>query len=102
MNFLGIITGVICFAAIGLFHPIVIKAEYYFSKKVWPVFLAAGLLFLFASLWVNDPLPASVLGVLGCSSLWSIPELFEQEKRVEKGWFPRRGETKEEMEKRQK
>ena len=35
-----------------------------------------------------DDIPAALLGVLGCSCLWSIQELFEQEKRVEKGWFP--------------
>lgn len=29
-----------------------------------------------------------VLGVLGASSLWSIKELYEQENRVKKGWFP--------------
>lgn len=34
MNFTGILIGVITFFLIGLFHPIVIKAEYYFSKKI--------------------------------------------------------------------
>ena len=29
------------------------------------------------------------MGVLGASFLWSVKELFEQEKRVEKGWFPK-------------
>jgi len=42
MNFKGIILGVITFLIIGLFHPIVIKAEYYFSKKSRYVFAAAG------------------------------------------------------------
>ena len=90
MHYLGILIGVICFLVIGLFHPIVIKTEYYFGKKTWPIFLVAGLLFLAASMWVESPLPASVLGVVGCSCLWSIQELFEQEKRVAKGWFPKR------------
>ena len=30
----------------------------------------------------------SLVGVVGASLLWSIGELFEQKKRVEKGWFP--------------
>lgn len=30
------------------------------------------------------------LGVLGVSCFWSIKELKEQEKRVAKGWFPKR------------
>ncbi len=30
----------------------------------------------------------ALLAVWGASSLWSIGELFEQRRRVEKGWFP--------------
>jgi hypothetical protein len=30
----------------------------------------------------------TLLGVLGCSSFWTIKELFEQRERVAKGWFP--------------
>ena len=36
-----------------------------------------------------------MLVVWGASSFWSIGELFEQRKRVEKGWFPKRPEKKE-------
>ena len=39
MNFQGITIGIIVFAIIGVFHPIVIKTEYYIGKKAWPVFL---------------------------------------------------------------
>ena len=88
MNLTGVIIGVLAFVIIGVFHPIVIKSEYYFSKKIWPVFLVAGIGIIMGSMWVKAILPAAVLGVLGCSCLWSIQELFEQEKRVEKGWFP--------------
>lgn len=35
MNVSGIIIGLATFLIIGLFHPIVIKAEYYFSKLCW-------------------------------------------------------------------
>ena len=38
MNFESIIIAAATFFIIGIFHPIVIKAEYYFSKKIWPVF----------------------------------------------------------------
>jgi hypothetical protein len=31
---------------------------------------------------------SSLMGVLGFSLFWSIHELFEQKRRVEKGWFP--------------
>lgn len=35
MNWAGIIIGVTTFFVIGIFHPIVIKAEYYFGTKCW-------------------------------------------------------------------
>lgn len=90
MNFSGVIIAVLAFLSIGVFHPIVIKAEYHFSKKVWPVFLIAGLAFLAVSLFISNDLiiVSALLGAIGCSCLWSIKELFEQEERVKKGWFP--------------
>lgn len=88
MNYLGIIIAVITFLVIGLFHPIVIKSEYYFGVKCWWVFAVVGVFFLVTSLFVENIIAASVLGVVGCSSLWSILEIFEQRERVRKGWFP--------------
>ena len=52
------------------------------------VFLAAGLVLLAVSLMIPDTAFGSIAAVLGVTCLWSIKELFEQEKRVEKGWFP--------------
>ena len=88
MNFLGLIISVASFLVIGIFHPIVIKCEYYFTDKVWPIFLVSGILCIVASLLVANTLGSSLLGVVGCSFLWSIGELKEQRKRVERGWFP--------------
>jgi len=88
VNLSGVLIAVICFALIGIFHPIVIKAEYFFSAKCWPFFLIAGLIFLGLSVCMQSVIAATALGVLGCSCLWSIVELWEQKKRVEKGWFP--------------
>ena len=88
MSFTGILIGVISFLSIGVFHPIVIKAEYYFSKSCWPVFLIAGIVLMVISGFVRHVVISSALAVIGMSSWWSILELFEQEKRVEKGWFP--------------
>ena len=89
MNIYGIIIAAASFVVIGVFHPIVIKAEYYLSARCWPLFLVAGLGFLGVSTQVDHVVASSLLGVVGCSCLWSILELKEQEKRVEKGWFPR-------------
>ena len=42
-HFSGIIVGICSFLIIGLFHPLVIKAEYYFGVRFWWVFLVLGL-----------------------------------------------------------
>lgn len=89
MNIQGIVVGTIVFIIIGLFHPIVIKCEYYFSKKIWPVFLLLGIIFLVASLFIENNILSPAIGVLGITFLWSIKELKEQEERVKKGWFPK-------------
>lgn len=80
MNFEGII--------IGILHPVVIKAEYYIGSRAWPVFLAAGSLCICLSLFWSSAV-STLLSILGFSLLWSIRELFQQEKRVEKGGVPR-------------
>ena len=88
MNFNGIIIGIAAFVIIGVFHPIVIKSEYYFGKRIWPAFLVAGLVFVALTLFIQNTILAAIVGVLGFSCLWSINELIEQEERVRKGWFP--------------
>lgn len=88
MQFLGIIIGIATFCIIGLFHPLVIKAEYFFGVKVWPAFLIMGLGFCALSLFIENVIISSVLGVAGFSSFWSILEIFDQRERVKKGWFP--------------
>lgn len=94
MNLDGAVIAVICFVCIGIFHPIVIKAEYFFSSRCWPVFLLAGAAFLLASVWIDNTIISAALGVIGCSCLWSIGELKEQKKRVERGWFPKNPKKK--------
>jgi hypothetical protein len=89
MRFDGLIVGIITFLIIGVFHPIIIKGEYYFTKKIWPLFLLAGIIAIALSGFVRQTILSSALGVLGCTCFWSILELREQAKRVEKGWFPR-------------
>ena len=88
MNFSGVVIGAAAFLVIGLFHPIVVKAEFHFGKKIWPAFLAVGVAAIVISLFVRNLWGAAALGIVGFSSLWSIREIFEQTRRVEKGWFP--------------
>lgn len=89
MNMQGLIVGLVNFMLIGIFHVIVLKGEYYFSKKIWPIFLAAGFVSLIGSLHMENTVLSSVSAVFGFTCLWSIRELFEQEERVRKGWYPR-------------
>ncbi len=87
-NLFGLVLGLCAFLIIGLFHPICIKCEYYFGvgSRWW--FLVLGLLGVAGSLWISDPFWSSLLGVFAFSSFWTIGEIAEQRRRVEKGWFP--------------
>ena len=98
MNLHGLVIGIATFIIIGLFHPIVIKTEYYIGKKLWPVFLIMGLLFIVLSTFISKVITSSIISVIGFSSLWSIQELIEQESRVKKGWFPANPKKKKQAE----
>lgn len=100
MYFDGIIIGISTFLIIGLFHPIVIKTEYYFSKKVWPVFAIVGTIFMLLSIFTKHTTISILFAVFGSCSFWSIKELYEQEERVNKGWFPANPNRKDKSKKR--
>ncbi len=89
MNLTGICIGIISFLVIGIFHPLVIWGEYYFSKKIWVVFAIVGGIFTVLSVAAQALFASCLFAVIAASCFWSIHELFEQEKRVERGWFPR-------------
>jgi hypothetical protein len=89
-NLTGIIIGLVTFLIIGFFHPLVIKGEYYFGVKCWWVFLLLGIGGIIAAVLLKNVILSTSCGVFAFSSFWSIGELFEQRKRVEKGWFPKR------------
>ena len=89
-NLTGVIIGLITFIIIGLFHPLVIKGEYYFGVKCWSVFLVMGIAGIVAALLLRNVIASTSCGIIAFSSFWAIGELFHQRKRVEKGWFPKR------------
>ena len=62
--------------------------EYHWGKGSWWILLVAGLAFSAASIFVNHEVASTVLGAAAFSCFWGILEVFEQEKRVLKGWFP--------------
>ncbi len=94
-NVYGLVIGAFTFLIIGLFHPLVIKAEYYWGVKSWWCFLLLGLVSILLSVMVDSQLASTLLGVTAFSSLWSILEVFQQKKRVDKGWFPRNPKKKD-------
>ena len=98
MFFTGLIIAAMAFGIIGLFHPIVIKTEYYTGVKLWWLFLVLGLACLVAALFVENTIGSAALGIAGASLLWSILEIFEQRERVKKGWFPMNPKRKKDYE----
>ena len=94
INFDGLLIGIVTFLIIGLFHPVVVKAEYYWGTKCWWIFLVLGILGVIASLFIDSVFVSAICGVFAFSSFWTIKEIFEQEERVQKGWFPRNPKRK--------
>lgn len=88
IHFTGIIIAISTFLTIGVFHPLVIKVEYYTGTRYWWVFLLLGITSISGALFVENTMVSALIGVFGASSLWTIGELFSQKKRVQKGWFP--------------
>jgi hypothetical protein len=88
LNYLGLLIGLVTFLIIGLFHPLVIKAEYYIGTKSWIIFCCAGIAATLMSIFTNMLEVSIIFGIIAFSCFWSILEVFQQAKRVEKGWFP--------------
>ena len=90
----GLFIGICTFLIIGFFHPVVVKAEYYWGTRCWWVFLLLGIAGVVASICVENILFSSLLGVFAFSSFWTIKQVVEQEERVNKGWFPKNPKRK--------
>lgn len=84
----GLVIGIGTFLIIGLFHPVVVKAEYYWGTRCWWIFLVLGVAGTAGSLLTENVLLSALAGVFAFSSFWTIKEIFEQRERVLKGWFP--------------
>ena len=78
-HLLGLLIGISTFLIIGLFHPLVIKAHYYWGTGCWWIFLLLGIAGIVLSIIIEEVLWSALLGVFAFSSLWTIKELFEQE-----------------------
>ncbi|MDR1972752.1 MAG: DUF4491 family protein [Treponema sp.] len=49
-----------------------------------------GLSLCAVSLFVHNIIAGTALGITAFCCLWSIKELFQQRKRVDRGWFPQK------------
>jgi len=100
MNYNGLIVGIATFLIIGMFHPIVIKAEYRFGlKSIWG-FATLGTIGTIASLLVDNQTISTIIGVFAFSAFWGITEVIEQRQRVLRGWFPMNPKRKSDYEKK--
>ena len=63
IHYIGLLIGACTFLVIGMFHPLVIKAEYHLGTRCWWWFLLAGLVLIVASAVVENVFLSSVLGV---------------------------------------
>jgi len=88
-NYHGITLGAISFLIIGIFHPLVIKGEYYLGKKMVWIFLVMGIIASTTSICVENIFFSTSLGIFGFASFWGIKEVFEQIERVREGRFPK-------------
>ena len=63
INFDGLLIGIATFLIIGLFHPVVVKAEYYWGTKCWWIFLVLGIVGTVASLLIESVFVSAICGV---------------------------------------
>ena len=94
MNLYGLMLGATSLLAIALCHTLVIKGEYYWGTRWWPVLLFLGSLLILVSTLIDEKFLSGSFGILGFALLWSIYELFKQKERVAKGWFPKNPKRK--------
>lgn len=84
MDYEGVVVGLCAFLVVGMFHPLVIKIEYYVGRRVWWVFALFALVSIVGSLFVSH-VWSQVLGVIGAAAAWSSLELRWQHERVRLG-----------------
>jgi lysylphosphatidylglycerol synthetase-like protein (DUF2156 family) len=94
LNFSGLIIGIATIVIIWFGRYACIKGEYYFTKKLWFIFLLVGILSVVSSLFIYNTIISAVVSIFGFTFLWGIHEIIEQKERVQKGWFPKNEKRK--------
>ena len=93
INFDGLLIGIVTFLIIGLFHPVVVKAEYYWGTKCWWIFLVLGILGVIASLFIDSVFVSAICGVFP-SHRSGRSRRFRAGGACAEGWFPRNPKRK--------
>ena len=75
LYYTGVLIAIMSLLIIGIFHPIVIKTEYYTGTKYSWVFLLVGILSLFVTGIIECTTMYAILCVFGESSILSVKEL---------------------------
>lgn len=94
LNLSGFIVGICTYLFILVGCKITILCEYYFTKRFWIVFCILGIACIIASLISQCIITGAIYSIGGFTLLWGIGEIIQQEKRVEKGWFPKNPKRK--------
>ncbi len=82
MQYAGVVLGVYTFVMIGVLHYAVVKIERVIGAQVWPLFILLGFFFGAWSLFTENILNSTLLGVSAFLFAWSGPELKKQRERV--------------------
>ena len=89
MNLKGTVLGALSFLIIGIWHPLVVKGEYHLGRSICvPLFGVVGTFCTVVALRIKNIMFSTAIALFGFSAFWGIHEVFEQEKRVARGWFP--------------
>ena len=88
LNYDAVIFGLLSLPIMGAYYPVVIKGEYYFSRRIWPLFLLLGLAALAWSTRLEG-LSCWLTAFFGVTNLWAIVEIREQTERVRQGRYPK-------------
>ncbi|TAJ14421.1 DUF4491 family protein [Marinilabiliaceae bacterium JC017] len=87
LNLSGIILGLSTILSIWLGRWACIKGEYLFTKKIWILFLIIGIIMAGLALFTSSIIFSAIFSIIAFVFWWGIPEVIEQEQRVNKGWF---------------
>ncbi len=77
----GLVIGLATLLLIGFGHAWVKWLLRHFGVKTWALVAAIGALFVLLSLFLLDPVPSALAGIVGFTTLWGAREIIENQAR---------------------